>query len=245
MEYLHIDYQPPLRIWLPQVIARLNTSLSPTLRKRAASWSGGPLRENGLALATKLQILSLVISRLDHQLQRLGGLLTDKSTIEECIRREASYPIQDKMLPYELLADIDSFLFESRSAYEIVGHFLRQLFELILDRRIGEGELKQLLEARKIDTQWIDELREDRKLFFHRTAPWFKLEVVSRQPFRFELVILKRDVKNPTASEDYIRFEQLRAIYSGFELSLNALYQWIFEQIRELEEKEIEQEGSA
>jgi len=243
MEYLHVNYEPPLPTWIPAIIARLNSSSSSTLRERAKVWSESSLREAGFALATKLVILAMVIRRVDNQLSRLGEQFCDRSLLDENIRRVAGYILADKMLPYEILLDIDSFLFESRSTYEIVGNFLRQLFDKILGRRIDEAELKQFLEFRNIDTRWISELRDDRILFFHKTAPWIALGVISREPFRFELVVLKKDVRNLDTSEDCISFERLRAIYRGFESSLHALPQWILEQIQEFEEKEASKQG--
>jgi len=67
---------------------------------------------------------------------------------------------------------MDSFIFETRSLYEIVGKFLVTLFEILFDRKITQEELKSLLSSQGIDTRWIDELRDARILFFHETAPW-------------------------------------------------------------------------
>lgn len=235
IEYLHIDYEPPSRGWLLRIMKRLNESSSSTLRERMSTWGSSHLKEMGFALTTKLAMLSRVLCRVDQQLQRLGEQLNDEALIDKCIRRGAAYKITDKALPYELLTDIDSFLFESRSAYEIIGHFLCQFFDHILKRRINEAQLKKLLDARNVDTRWIEELKCDRILFFHNTTPWLALEFVSRKPLRFELLILKKNVNDFTNPDDYIRFEQLRAIYHGIESSLNALHKWVLEQIEEFE----------
>src|SRR5436190_7965843 len=232
IEYLHIDYEPPSRGWLLRIMKRLNESSSSTLRERVSTWGSSHLKEMSFALATKLTMLSQVICRVDQQLRRLSEQLIDESKINECIRRGAAYRIADKVLPYELLIDIDSFLFESRSAYEIVGHFLCQFFDHILGCSLNEAELKKLLDARNIDTRWIEELRENRIMFFHKTAPWIVLEIVSRKPLRFELLVLKKNVKDFTDPDAYIRFEQLPTIYRGFESSLKVLHQWVLEKIQ-------------
>lgn len=233
-EYLRISYQPG-GSWLLTIMARLNQSSSATLRERMIAWESSPLSEMGLALATKLAMLPCVVHRVDQQLQRLSEQLSNESMINDCIHRGAGYPIAEKSLPYEILVDIDSFLFESRSAYEIVGRFLREFFKQILGRDITEAQLIELLEVRIPETRWIKELRENRIRFFHETAPWIALKIISKVPLRFELLVLKRNVKDFEDPNDYIHFEQLRSIYHGFIYSLDALHQWVIGTIEEFE----------
>jgi len=233
--YLHINYESPGSSWLRPILTRLKESSCTTLRDRMDSWGSSPLNEMGLALATKLAMLNQVVRRVDLQLQRLKEQLNDESMINECIRRGAAYKIADQVLPYEILVDIDSFIFESRSAYEIVGRFLVDFFERVLKRKVSESELKELLVVRIPDIRWIEELRNNRILFFHNTSPWIAVNIVQKTPLEFELVILKGNVKNFDNPDDYIKLDQLRAIYQGFEYSLTALQQWVIGKIEEFE----------
>jgi hypothetical protein len=220
-------------------MSRLHQSSSITLRGRMDTWGDTPLREMGLALSTKLAMLSQTVNRFDHQLQRLAGYLKkDDEKINECLHKDASYMVPDKELPYEILVDIDSFLFESRSTYEIIGHFLSEFIKRILGLEVSESELKEMLASQGIDIRWIEELRKGRILFFHRTAPWIALEINSINPLKFELLVLKRDVKEFTDTDDYFHFDQLREIYQGFGSSMGAMYQWVLDQIEEFETKE-------
>ena len=233
--YLHINYEPPGPSWLRPILTRLQESSSTTLRDRVDSWGSSQLNELGLALSTKLAMLNQVVRRVDLQLQRLREQLNDESMINECIRRGAPYKIADKVLPYEILVDIDSFIFESRSAYEIVGRFLVEFFERVLKRKVSESELKELLEVRIPDIRWIEELRNNRILFFHNTSPWIAVQIVQKTPLEFELVVLKGNVRNFENPDNYIKLEQLRAIYQEFEYSLAALQQWVIGQIEVFE----------
>lgn len=114
-DYLHICYQPN-QFWGARIAGRARQSCSTTLRQRMAAWPTSPLREMCLALATKFAMLLQVIGRIDHQLERLGKEMSDPAKIDECLQQGACYPIADKDLPFEVLVDVDSFLFESRSA---------------------------------------------------------------------------------------------------------------------------------
>lgn len=234
-DYIHISdeiHGPPL---LLGIMRRLSNSTSATLRELMREWAEGPMREKGLALATKLKMLQRVTLRVDHQIQRLKEQLNNNARINDCIQGGSAYSISDPNLPYDILVDIDSFLFESRSAYEIVGEFLNEFFRLILGYNITESQLVEMLDSRGIETGWIRALRDHRILFFHRTAPWIAVEVVSREPLEIELVILKKTVQELDNPEDYIKFEQLRSIYQGFIASLDATYQWLIEKIEEFE----------
>jgi hypothetical protein len=233
--YLHINYEPHGGSWLLTILARLNQTSSARLRERLDTWGTTPLRELGLALATKLTMLPIIAERVNREIERLAEELDNESRINECLDHGAGYRITDKLLPYEILIDIDSFLFESRSAYEIVGKFLKEFFEHILRRRVTEVQLKARLEVRIPDIRWIEELREKRILFFRETAPWIAVCISSKNPLRFELVVLRKNVKDFTDPNNYFNFEQLQAIYNGFASSLEALRQWVIEQIEELE----------
>lgn len=237
-EYLHIAYMPNAR-WLNSIIRRLNQSTSQTLQPRLRAWGDGPLREMGFALATKLRVLRQVIRRVNRRLEYLAQELNDPGRIKDCLANRAAYSIREKDLPYELLVDIDSFIFESRSCYEIVGKFLREFFKRILNRAVDEQELRHLLSQANIDTKWIEELSETRKAWFHESAPWIAVQVLSQNPLRFELLVLKRDVEDFSNPNDFLQFEQLRGIYRGFSQSMRTLQEWVIRQIEEFERREM------
>jgi hypothetical protein len=197
-------------------------------------WGETPLRELGLAIGTKLTMLPIVAARVNRQIQRLGDEL-DESRVDRCLDRGSAYRLGDPSFPFEILVDLDSFLFESRSTYEIVGHFLKEFFRHILGRDVSQEELQALLKAQGIDTQWIQELRDNRILFFHNTAPWIAIHILSKRPLRFELVLLKKGAKDAATPEDHLHFEQLQAIYHGFASSLEALQRWVIQQIEDVE----------
>lgn len=233
-EYLHINYFLQEN-WLRKILTRLNQSSNDVLRRRIEKWGSSPMSEMGLAIATKLTMLPLIVRRVDQQLDRLSEQLDDESMVKECLRKGAVYPVKDKDLPYEILIDIDSFIYELRSTYEIVGKFVCEFFETILDAHVDESKLQYLLNSKGFDTKWIQELRENRKLFFHETAPWIAVRILSKEPFQFDLVLLKKNAKNFSNPDDYIHFKKLRCIYRGFASSLGELQQLIIEKIDELE----------
>jgi hypothetical protein len=238
MEILHIGYFPPWSGWLLQIMTRLRSSSSATLRNRIEVWGDTALSEMGCALATKMSMLGRVIRRFDLQMQCLNDELKDESdaTLGDLVRNGAVYTTRDEALPYEILAEVDSFFFESRSAYEIVGKFLAKFFDRVLAEHVSETEIIAQLERERIDTRWIKQLRDHRVLFFHHTAPWIALEVVSWEPRRFDLLVFKKLV--PNDPQDVILFKQLVEIYRGFAGSMAALHRFVLKKIEEFEARD-------
>jgi hypothetical protein len=233
--YLEINYEPTER-WVRPILARLHQSSSTIIKERMKAWGETPLRELGLAIGTKLTMLPVVVARINRQIQLLRDQL-DESRVDQCLNQGAGYGLSDRAFPFEILVDLDSFLYESRSTYEIVGHFLKEFFSHILGRDVSQGEIQALLQCEGLDTQWIQELQENRILFFHNTAPWLAIQILSKTPLRFELVLLKKVARDAAGFGDRLHFKQLQAIYHGFASSLEALQRWVIRQIGEFEER--------
>lgn len=238
--YVHMEYIPASG-WVLSIMSRLLSSNSSQMREAFDRWSETPLRELGFAITTRMHILARCILRLNASVARLREEFnSDFPQVEACLAEGYAFHPRDGELPYELLLDMDSFIFESRSLYEIVGKFLVALFAALFDRKITESELREILAAKGIDTRWISELRESRKLFFHETAPWIAVKV-QQDGMKVEPVLLKRHMTTFEDPNDLIDFSALREIYEGFVASLTALHQFVMEQIRQ-HESEADQE---
>ena len=199
--FLEINYEPTER-WLRPILARLHQSSSTIIKERMEAWGETPLRKLGLAIGTKLTMLPIVVARANRQIQFLSEQL-DESRVDRCLNQGAAYRLSDQSFPFEILVDLRLIsLFESRSTYEIVGRFLKEFFSHILGRDVSQEELQALLKAEGIDTQWIQELRKNRMLFFHNTAPWLAIHILSKAPLRFELVLLKKVARDATTPGD-------------------------------------------
>jgi len=233
-KYLHIDYRPFTTNWFLQIHTKLNQSKNVILQERKKYLNNDPLNEYQLAVSTKLAMLPQIINKIDQQLDYLGNQLqSDRNEIEECLKKNSAYIIPNENFVYEFLIHFDSFIFESRSTYEILGLFIIEFFKKILEIKINENELIKILNARNIDTRWIHGLREYRKYLFHETAPWIALNIKTFSPPDFELIIMKRNIKSFDNPEDFISFQEFIDIYNGFNSSLGEIHTWIFEQIEE------------
>jgi hypothetical protein len=228
--YIHINYIPTVG-WVLSIMSRLQGSSNARLRSAFEQWSSTRLKELGFAITTRMHMLGLAIQRLNANVHKLRDeLRNDLPAVDLSLSEGYAFGTKDRELPYELLLDMDCFIFEARSLYEIVGEFVRVLFKTLFDRVLKERDIQELLSRAGIDTVWIEELRETRKLFFHETAPWLAVRV-ERSGLKFFPVLLKEQepVINPTVVVD---FETLRKAYEGFVAALSELHRYINEQIR-------------
>lgn len=205
------------------------------------SWGEAPLTEKGLALSTKLAMLDQVANRINVHIRLLREhLANNKAAVEGYVIWRHAYELPENLNPYDLLVDIDSFLFESKLVYEIVGEFLKEFHSNILDQQIEQHEIKAMLDAEGIDTGWTVELAENRNLFFHEATPWIAFEIHSTGPHEFEphLLILKRSTVDFRDPADYVHFDRLREIFDGFRSSMQAIHRWLEDKIKEFEDTE-------
>jgi hypothetical protein len=233
-EHFHISYEPE-NGWVLSMMTRLSQSKNPQLRRAFEEWSKTPLLEFGFAVTTRMQMLGLCIRRLNARITQLRKCLgNDEEQLRLCLEQEYAFRLPDNHLAYEVLLDIDSFIFESRSLYEIVGKFLHSFFATVFGHNVTEEELQALLSKRNIETRWINVLHDSRILFFHQTAPWLAIKMDTSSQ-RFYPILLKKNVRKINNPDDFVSFESLRNIYEGFVNSLDTLHQFVMEEIRSFE----------
>jgi hypothetical protein len=235
VQHFHINYVPE-NGWVLTIMTRLLNNPDPQLRKAFEAWSDTPLMELGFAITTRMHMLGLCIRRLNRQVSNLRAELNaDLPQVEWSLAKGGAFTLKDKELPYELLLDMDSFIFETRSLYEIMGKFLPELLRTLFGKAVTEADLQAILSASDIDTRWIAELRENRKLFFHQTAPWVAVSVEVEEK-KFAPVMLKRNVHTFDDPDSFVEFVRLREIYDGFVASATELHRFVLEQVRLREE---------
>jgi hypothetical protein len=238
-QYVRIAYigEP---MWIHHIVKRLEESSSSVLRKGLPKWIEAGLFDLMLAFPAKLLLIDDILQHIDKELACLNDELVEKgSAIKKCFRDGHAYSVSDCKLPYRLLTQLDSFIYYTRSAYEIMGKFLRQFCRFILNRQIDEPLLIQYLDEHKLDTRWISELSEIRELIFHDISLWPALRKIPSNPPRFELLMLKRFSDKADDPNDYREFAKDREIYDGFVSSLPMLSQWMMERIEELERQKM------
>jgi len=233
-DILHIAYLPNGSFVLP-IITRLKGSRDPKVRALAGKWQSSGLGRLGASLSTKVTMLGLIAGRLYSKLLPLQTELGQTPDLPDLMAGGYAWIPSQRSLPYEVLLELDSFIFEFRSAYEVFGKFLRAFSSEILSKAITETDLLKVLSDRGIDTAWAKELQERRKFQFHEHAPWLAYRVTNPEPLDADVVFLAHVDADPTKPEEAITTRVLSQIYSGFNKALQELQLWTLAEIAALE----------
>lgn len=218
---------------LHAIINRLHATRDNALRERFGEWGESRISRRGLSLATKLEMLQLAARRVDERVVQLIQAVGNEEHMERCVATKKAAVVHDRSLPFQLLLDVDSFIFESRSAYEIVGKFIREFFGHMLAQQVSQQDVIDMLQSKGIETRWIDELETSRNRLIHEDAPWIALRRYQNQR-NWQLLVLphaKKDVESP----DTLDVDALRGIFSGFVSALAGIEAWLLERIDDLE----------
>lgn len=177
------------------------------------------LRELGLYISTRLDILPRIIRRLNREISELHRVA--KTHGPEHVFTEAKsgvvFPLDDD-LKYSLLADIDAFLFEANSCWEL----MRKLFQLVrahVGRPIPGGpemvtnELRAALGG-ATDT-WVRLLDRHRNFAAHKGTFYLAIDVT--HDGAWELLVMKENLGTFTDLTKFFPYSELVEVAKGFE----------------------------
>jgi len=232
---LHVAYMPPSAGFVLPIITRVQQSTNPAVAMRMRDWTAGPLRELGLSLSTKLAILAPVSTRLMQTRLRLLQAIPSGAELAEHLAGGVGWMPSQKLLPFEVLLDIEAFLFEFRSAYEIVVKFLKSFFRDIVGREVTKDEIFEYLGTKGVPIEWVEDLRLHRNIFAHDAPPWIAVAIDHPDQDGRELLILTHPDSDPTSPADCLPFSRLLAIYGGMNSALLAIHDWALREVTALE----------
>jgi hypothetical protein len=230
-DYVFFDFRPRIT-WLYPIWKALNATTSKALLAARTKGDSTALSDCAIAVATKLAILGTVVGRFNSDYGRLLRLAEDDAERIQINRKTGTvWSLVNERLAYELLADIDAFIFEARSTYEILGKFLVTLYKVIFNQALNEEDLRAILRDGGLDVEWTTLLRDERILFFHETAPWLALKFDDAKSGSPELLIVRGNVKTLDDPESFVRLADYNGVYSGLANGLGKLQQHILAEI--------------
>jgi hypothetical protein len=228
--YVFFNFGPRIT-WLYPIWNALNATTSKTLRE-ANSKRDPALGDFAIAVATKLAVFQTVVNRFNADYRRLLKLAADDSKQIKTNRETGTvWRVPNESIAYELLADVEAFIFEARSTYEILGKFLVTFLRVIFNQVLTEGDIKTVLRDGGLDVAWTTFLRDERVLFFHDTAPWLALMFHESETDSPELLIVRENVKTLDDPETFARLADYNGIYSGLVNALDNLQRHILAEI--------------
>ncbi len=243
MDYFHLSY-PSADFFIGALQDRLRRSTSFLLRDRFARWDPDVHGEPALAVVGKVEMLNHIVKRLNADVARLVEYLNSiPEAVEQCIRERCALSVPDSDLLWNLSVDVESFLFEARSAYELLGRFLSEFFRLIFEREVTEREAIAAVQDLGGDVTWIPLLRESRNLFVHNATSWLAVERAQASPPQFDLLLLRRNLEILTDA-DFIHFRDCREVQRGLATCVKKVALWIANEIAAVEHEEVAEQGA-
>jgi len=188
--------------------------------------AGHALKELGLQISTRLNLLPRVVARLNASVQRLFEIARqdhtpDHLSTEECEGFALRVPFD---LLYDLLIDVDSFLFELSSACELIEKFAGMMWEKMgeVPRDSAGREIQRILSAAGQDTGWFVDLSNARNFFIHEGAPFVAVDPSGAQ---YDLLVMRENLRSFRDSTKYRRLSQLNQMAAGFQEAKSIIQQ--------------------
>lgn len=189
------------------------------------------LSELGVHVSTRLNILPRIITRLNRETAELLELA--KAHQAKHVFTEGSEGIAlrvDNDLKYQLIADIDSFLFEVNACAEL----MQRLFQLlrahagqpVADEKLTT-ELRSVLEKHGVNADWFRILDRNRNFVAHQGTPYLAIDITNDGAY--ELLIMKENLAKFDEPTKFFRYAELPAIGRGFSGAKAALRQYLVE----------------
>ena len=220
---VHVDYPPAFGGWILPLKARLHRCGSERLRRNLDQSEQGNLWRTALSLSATLAIANRVVSRVNGYIEALEkDLEENQDVLLDCCLHDAVYSVRDPAVVLDLVAAIDSVLFEHQAAHEKLRSFLKGFYLEILEKKLRKESLQQEMIEWGIEADWEEKLKTYRNRFIHKTTPWIAVRVESLDPLRVTLQLVIN-------GEEYVPFEELGKIVRGFGESLLSIRRHLME----------------
>jgi hypothetical protein len=230
-ELLHLDYRPPSAAWGLPLQSQLNGSKSAVLRERYRSWKESRMAEAGLAVATRLMLVSRALHRLAELEDRLCKEIDRSGKLDSLLAGGYVYTPEDPNSVYDICVAVDGVLTECLSLMEVIKVFTVRFCRKILRTEMSKKEFDALLVALGYGGEWLDTLIESRNFFLHQSAPWLALQIDGRDPLVCTLIVLKSNVRDLSDPNTFISKLALVGITRGMTRAVWGIQEWLSEAI--------------
>jgi len=186
------------------------------------------MSELAIHLSTRLNMIPWVINKVNTSWRVLINNIKniEQKYVSTKSKQGYAYPLKDR-ITYNLLINIDGFLFEIDSCCELITTFIRMIYNHIgieiSEKQVGK-KLKKIIEKEGKDVEWFNSLQEDRNIFIHKAAPYIAIDFTKAEKDSYDLLIMKENLKVFDNKDKFIRFlPHFNSISKGFTDSKNVL----------------------
>ncbi len=170
----------------------------------------------GLSLTTHANMLPRISARIEGNANKIYSQITNNLSEKYIFTKDTEVysMIIDNDLKYELLADINAFIFELNIVWELQKKLL-QAISCHLGKQIKAKELSSEIKNIIGESAWFPELDSLRNFLMHHGAPYIAVDITDGND-KPNLIIMLKKVEKFNDPKSYIKFESLKKIVSGF-----------------------------
>lgn len=172
----------------------------------------------GLHISTKLNILPRVINRINQETVALYEAAKQHEPGHVFTKGKEGYglPVDDE-LKYNLIADIEAFLFEADATWGLMKRFVRCVY-FIAGHKINDDEVREVINkvhAREgLDCGWISLLDRDRNFVAHDGAGYLAIDISDND--HWELLVMKDNVVEFDKPKKFFTLSDMMTVNCGF-----------------------------
>lgn len=221
-KWLHLNYLPRNQ-WGYKVARAINVAVE------AGRFSAAPpeIGELNISISTRIDMLGRVLKRIGQELGSLREMIKDHGTEHIFTPKREGYALDvDEDTKYNLLIDIDAFLFECNACCDLVTNLMMIAHEHVgnpIDKEEIGKDIRKILRDAKQDTRWFVLLDTNRNLFIHNATPYISVDISKEEKGVYELLIMKENLHTFKDKKKFIRLGDLSKIAHGFSAALPVL----------------------
>ncbi|BCM25697.1 hypothetical protein [Methyloradius palustris] len=175
-------------------------------------------REMGVYISTKLNIITHVIIRMNEGVSKIHEKIKDHEDLHVFTKLQQGYafPIDDP-LKYQLIADIETFLFQMNATWELIKKFIAKIYThagYATSRKNSAPIIKVVHENNNQNTDWFPLLDKNRNFIAHEGAIYLAVDVSDQD--NWDLLIIKKNLMDFELKDLFFTQSDLVNIYQGF-----------------------------
>jgi len=173
----------------------------------------------GLSISTRLDMLPYIVHRINEEVIEIYNVTKTHNSEHIFTDQIEGYAFDvEENLKFNLLIDIDSLLFELNSVCELMTNLFFILYthagKTIEKKKVGLI-IKKIIDASGKSSKWFIDLDNHRNFFMHEAAPYFAIDI-SNGPGKFDLLIMKENIKVFDDHSKVIKLSEINSIVEGF-----------------------------
>ena len=173
----------------------------------------------GLSISTRLDMLPRIVHRINEEVAKVYKAVEAHNSKHIFTPKNEGYVFEiDENLKFNLLIDLDSLLFELNSVCELMTNLFFELYTHAgnkIDKKKVGRLIKKVIEGSGKPSDWFIDLDTHRNFFMHEAAPYFAVDVTKGQG-KFDLLIMKENIKNFDDRSKFIKLSEINSIVQGF-----------------------------